>query len=82
MSVEAENRARIFAFHVWTLATAKPGKRFGLSFWGGVNVQVEVDEIGGTPVFKFNGRSVGNVHGAYQAYAEMCAEALTAPVAQ
>ena len=71
----AAHMLRIFAFHIHTLATAKPKDKFSLSFWGGVKVQVEVDAIQDEGAFKLNGGWVGNVHGAIQKYAELCAPA-------
>jgi hypothetical protein len=73
----ATHRARIFAYHILTLCRAKPGDKFGLHFWGEVNVQVEAMGSPGDTVFTFNGKHVGNIHGAYRAYADLCAEALS-----
>ena len=74
-SSDTVHELRIFAFHIQCLATAVPGSKLGLSFWGGVKVQIEVRQGLDEEQFYINGECVGNINGATQKYAELCAPA-------
>ena len=72
-----ENMLSTFAFHVHVLTASKPGERYGLHFWQGVSVEVIVTGEGenNVPYFTFDGKSVGNSHGACKEYSKRCAKA-------
>jgi hypothetical protein len=84
-AADIQHKLRIFATHISTLVRADAGAKFGLSFWGSVYVDVEVepDHTGkNNPTwnsysFTVNGKreQVGNFAGAYKRYAQLCAPA-------
>ena len=59
----------VFAHHVISLHKMKNGDALTLCFFGGVRIKVVKERVG----YFFDGEYVGNIHGAYQAYAELCA---------
>ena len=80
------HRLKTFAHHVATLARAKPGDHFSLSFWDGLVVDVWVQDSFHGPdpnwnhyILSINGsmpENVGNFAAAYEKYTELCVEGL------
>ena len=70
-----EHNLSTFAFHIYTLATAKPGDKFGLSFQGILKLDIEAMPGRFETTFRLDGVLVGNVDAAIERYVKLCAPA-------